>query len=97
MDTLDHATLLKLFKFVKGSVPRKRGPKKGSKRSMAPAAAAPAGDPADNANRISEIEAELARMDGRVDKTKKITQDDGSSSSESDAAGASGSSDSDSE
>ena len=96
MDTLDHATLLKLLKFVKGSVPRKRESKKKSKRNDAPATPQTV-DPVDNASRISEIEAELARMDGRVERNKMVSQNGGTSSSESDAGGDSGSSNSDAE
>lgn len=88
MDTLDLVTLNKLWNFVKGNA-KKRSNKKPLKQSETVT------DPAEHEARLQQIEQELARMDGRVDKQKRGTKDEGGSSSE--TSGSDSGSDSDSE
>lgn len=100
MDTLDPSTLNKLWAYVKKCVPRKRTSKPRPPKPEG-ADAGTSADPAENASRIQELERELARMDGRVDKHKKMPKagGDGGSSDSSDGSdgGAASGSGSDSE
>lgn len=84
IDSLDLVTLNRLWNFVKGKKRRARKPET---------------DPVAAASRINELERELARMDGRIDKTKKLEGigGDNNGSSTEDSDDESGADDSDSE
>jgi hypothetical protein len=72
MDTLDLLTLNKLWTFVKGNrKPRPTKPKPSLAQAAAAAGMVAGGDPAVQAARITELQRELARLDGRPDKMKK--------------------------